>query len=111
MQNQSEGAIGPPGSGPVPVRFRPYEALGGVVHDAQLEALLVLEALGQRAAQRVGRQNLLTAELELGKNVLEESRQRVRTGPEPGRDRAELLVLTFRAQKMQESSRHLWEES
>lgn len=31
----------------------PHEALGGVVHDAQLEALLVLEGLGQGTAEGV----------------------------------------------------------
>ena len=47
-----------------------YEALGRVVHDAELEALLVLEGLGQGAAQGVRRQHLLTAELELSKDAL-----------------------------------------
>lgn len=47
-----------------------YEALGRVVHDPQLEALLILEGLGQGAAQGIGGQDFLAAVLELRKDAL-----------------------------------------
>lgn len=56
-----------------PARARgpaPYEALGRVVHEAQLEALLVPEALGQREPDVVGREGLLPTVLELGEDGL-----------------------------------------
>ncbi len=52
------------------IKQKSYETLGRVVHDAQLEALLVLEGFGQSAAQSVRWEHLLTAELELGKDAL-----------------------------------------
>lgn len=51
--------------------WQTHEALGCVVHDAQLEALLVLERLGQSAPQCIGRQNSLAAELELREDALQ----------------------------------------
>ena len=48
-----------------------YEALSSVIHDAQLEALLILEGFGQSTAKSIRRQHLLTAELELGKDALQ----------------------------------------
>lgn len=47
-----------------------YEALRSVVHDAELKPLLVLEGFGERAAERVGRQNFVAAVLELSKDAL-----------------------------------------
>lgn len=47
-----------------------HKALGSVVHDTQLKALLVLESLGQSAPQCIWRQHTLTAELELSKDTL-----------------------------------------
>lgn len=88
----------------------PHKALGGVVHDAQLEALLVLEGLGQGAPQGVRGQHLLTAVLELGEDALEKEEEKVREqfqGQPRGGAAAAAEVLTFRAQKMQESSIHL----
>lgn len=49
---------------------RSYKALRGVVHDAELKALLVLERFGEGAAKSVGRQNLLAAVLELSEDAL-----------------------------------------
>lgn len=50
-----------------------YEALGCVVHDAELEAALALEGLGERAAKRVRREDLLAAVLKLSKDVLKQT--------------------------------------
>lgn len=36
------------------VWLQTHEAFSGVVHDSQLEALLVLKSLGQSAPQRIG---------------------------------------------------------
>lgn len=47
-----------------------YEALRSVVHDAELKPLLVLEGFGERAAERVGWQNFVTAVLELSEDAL-----------------------------------------
>lgn len=52
-----------------------YKTLSRVVHDAQLEALLVLEGFGQSAAQSVRREHLFTAELELGEDALKPQRE------------------------------------
>lgn len=48
-----------------------FEALSRVVHNAELESLLVLEGFGQSAAESIRGQHLLTAELELCKNALQ----------------------------------------
>ena len=53
-----------------------HEALGSVVHAAQLEAALVEEALCQRATQRVWMENRLVAVLELLEQLLEQTRTR-----------------------------------
>lgn len=53
----------------------PYEALGSVVHEAQLEALLVAEALGQRVPHVVRGQGLLPAVLELREHGLRKDRR------------------------------------
>lgn len=50
---------------------RSYKALSGVVHDAQLKPLLVLEGFGERAAKSVGGQNFLAAVLELSEYTLQ----------------------------------------
>lgn len=50
--------------------FSTHKAFCSVVHDAQLETLLVLEGLCQSAAEGVWRQHSLTAELELGEDAL-----------------------------------------
>lgn len=55
----------PAGDVEVDAQENVLEALGGVVHEAQLEALLVVEGLGEGAAERVGRQRGLMAVLEL----------------------------------------------
>lgn len=47
-----------------------YEALGGIVHVAQLEALLVLKGLCQGLTQVVRRQGALLTLLELGEKAL-----------------------------------------
>lgn len=47
-----------------------YKALCGVVHEAQLEALLVLKGLCQGVTQVVGGQGALPTVLELGENAL-----------------------------------------
>lgn len=47
-----------------------YKALGRIVHNAELESLLVLEGFGESAAESIGRENLFTAELELGEDAL-----------------------------------------
>lgn len=53
----------------------PHKALSSVVHDAQLEALLFLEGLGQGAPQGIRGQHFLTAVLELGEDALEEEKE------------------------------------
>lgn len=62
---QAEGAAQP----------GPYEALGRVVHAAQLEALLVPEALGQGVPDVIGGKGFLAAVLELRKYCLGIDRQ------------------------------------
>ena len=47
-----------------------HETLGGVVHEAHLEALLVVERLGQRLPQGVRGQRRLVAVLELREDHL-----------------------------------------
>lgn len=47
-----------------------HEALRGVVHEAELEALLVEEGFSQGPAQRVRRQRALLAELQLREQLL-----------------------------------------
>jgi len=49
-----------------------HEAFSRVVHEAKLEPLLIEETLGQRTAQRVGRQRALLRKLQLRKQVLEQ---------------------------------------
>lgn len=47
-----------------------YKALCSVVHDAELKPLLVLVGFGERTAERVGRQDFLTAVLKLSEDAL-----------------------------------------
>ncbi len=47
-----------------------YKALCGIVHEAQLEALLVLKGLCQGVTQVVRGQGALPTVLELGENAL-----------------------------------------
>lgn len=47
-----------------------YKAFRGIVHEAQLEAMLVLKGLRQGMTQVVGGQGALPTVLELGKNTL-----------------------------------------
>lgn len=54
-----------------PVATGTYKALCGVVHVAQLEALLVLKGLCQGDAQFIRRQGALPTALELEENSLE----------------------------------------
>ncbi len=53
-----------------------YKALCGIIHEAQLEALLVLKGLCQGVTQVVGGQGSLPTVLELGENAL---KRRTRT--------------------------------
>lgn len=48
-----------------------YETLGGVVHQAELETLLIFKGLGQGVSQAVGGQHALPALLELAEDALE----------------------------------------
>lgn len=57
------------------INQKSYETLSRVVHDAQLEALLVLEGFGQSAAQSIRWENLLAAELELGEDALKPQKE------------------------------------
>lgn len=50
---------------------RTYEALGRIVHVAQLEALFCAEGLGQRFAKSIRRQSAVLAVGELGEGDLE----------------------------------------
>lgn len=47
-----------------------YEALCSIIHDSQLEALLILESLCQSTAESVRGKHFFTATLELIKNAL-----------------------------------------
>ena len=49
-----------------------YEALGCIVHEAELEALLVEEGLGQSAAESIGGQGRLLGELQLREQLLQQ---------------------------------------
>lgn len=53
-----------------------YETLRRVVHEAELEPLLIEETLGERAAQRVGRQCALLRELQLREQLLKHKTMR-----------------------------------
>lgn len=60
-----------------------YKTLGGIIHEAQLEALLVLKGLCQGVTQVVGGQGSFATVLELGKNTLKRKREpglRLHTG-------------------------------
>lgn len=48
-----------------------FEALCSIIHDSQLEALLILESLCQSTAESVRGKHFFTATLELIKNALE----------------------------------------
>lgn len=52
-----------------------YKALGGVVHQAELEALLILEGFSQGVSQAVGGQHSLSALLELTEYALEKGKK------------------------------------
>lgn len=65
-----------------------YEALCSIVHEAQLEALLVLKGLCQGVTQVVRGQRPLSALLELGENTLKKG---ARTGSDM--DKGVLCVL------------------
>lgn len=52
-----------------------YKALRGIIHEAQLEALLVLKGLCQGVTQVVRGQGALPTVLELGENALERRRK------------------------------------
>lgn len=85
-----------------------HKAFGGIVHEAQLEAMLVLKGLRQGVTQVVGGQGALPAVLELGKNTLKGGDEG--SGWEVSYVNAEerepgALKQTFNAQKMQESPR------
>lgn len=60
----------PPSLGRAPVATGTYEALCGIIHEAQLEALLVLKGFCQGDAQFIRRQGTLPTALELGENTL-----------------------------------------
>ena len=47
-----------------------YEALGSVVHETELKALLIEKGFCQGPAQSVGRQSTLLAELQLREQLL-----------------------------------------
>ena len=51
--------------------MKTHETLGGVVHEAHLEALLVVKRLGQRLPQGVRGQRRLVAVLELREDHLQ----------------------------------------
>lgn len=59
-----------------PVATGTYKALCGIIHEAQLEALLVLKGLCQGVTQVVRGQGALPTVLELGENTL---KRRTRT--------------------------------
>lgn len=58
-----------------------YKAFCGVVHEAQLEALLVKERLCKGSPQGVWRKGCLMAELKLGKEFLEQNIELVKERP------------------------------
>jgi len=47
-----------------------HKTFSSIVHDAQLETLLILKRLGQSSAQGIRRQHLLTATLKLVEDTL-----------------------------------------
>lgn len=52
-----------------------YKTLRGIIHEAQLEALLVLKGLCQGVTQVVGGQGSFSTVLELGKNTLKRKKR------------------------------------
>ncbi len=56
---------------PIWLQHDTHEALGGVVHVSDLEAVLICERLGERLAQRCGRETRLVAVLELREDHLQ----------------------------------------
>lgn len=58
-----------------------YKAFSCVVHEAQLEALLVKERLSEGSPQGVRRKGSLMAELKLGKEFLEQNIELVKERP------------------------------
>lgn len=55
-----------------------YEALGSVIHEAELEALFVFEGFGEGITQAVRWQHTLTTLLELAEYALEANKKRKR---------------------------------
>lgn len=91
--------------GEMGIKQKSYETLGRVVHDAQLEALLVLEGFGQSAAQSVRWEHLLTAELELGKDAL-----KPQTAPQSKNEKLMQLRHTTAHDSFHQPARSLWRE-
>lgn len=91
--------------GEMGIKQKPYETLGRVVHDAQLEALLVLEGFGQSAAQSVRWEHLLTAELELGEDALKPQRE---TAPQSKNGKLMQLRHATAHNSFRQPARSLW---
>ena len=47
------------------------ETLGGIVHETELETLLVEEAFGESSSKRIWREGGFVGELQLGKQLLQ----------------------------------------
>lgn len=93
--------------GEMGIKQKSYETLSRVVHDAQLEALLVLEGFGQSAAQSVRWEHLLTAELELGKDALKPQRE---TAPQSKKEKLMQLTNATAHSSFRQPARLLWRE-
>lgn len=106
-----------------------HKAFGSVVHQAQLEALLVLESFSQSVSEAVGGKHALPALLKLAENTLGEKKEETAITNwifnlflcPPGLYEVTHLHLliprlvtrvesTFKAQKMQASPRQKWPE-
>lgn len=60
-------------------RGQTYEALGGVIHQAELETLLIFKSFRQGVSQAVGGKHALPALLELAEDTLEKQTQATNT--------------------------------
>lgn len=61
-----------------------YKALGGVIHQAELETLLIFKSFGQGVSQAVGGQHALPALLELAEYTLEKHNKQRKTHKRTG---------------------------
>lgn len=82
-----------------------YKTFGSVVHEAELETLLVFKGLGQRVTQRVWGQHSLSTLLELTEDTLQ--------GPEGNQEQLNIILIKKKATRSSSNkpNYNTWTES